>query len=321
MAPEIYRGERYDSRADLYSLGIVLYKLRNHNRLPFLSLDKQLITYRDKENALTKRMDGEELPPPAEAGDIFAQVILKACAFNCKDRFSNAKEMRKALEDVRAGKIPEFLKEKAAEQAEDDSQSTASQTKPRYPDTENVSEEVSNESGTGRKNRTLMVSAIVLAVAVCVVFGTFAWVMRKDKKTKTSYDSQQLAYELNRIQERATTISEELNGYNWVEDPQKRIQYFDSSWQLMKVLVYPAASDEGVYEEYYYWYGKCFFAYIWTDETIDYYYYNKDGELIRWIDSNDVCHDYETDNDEYVERGERYWNNSVEEMERVQNAV
>jgi serine/threonine-protein kinase len=106
-----------------------------------------------------------------------------------------------------------------------------------------------------------------------------------------------------------------------VEDPQKRIQYFDSSWQLMKVLVYPEASDEGVYEEYYYWYGKCFFAYIWTDETIDYYYYNKDGELIRWIDSNDVCHDYETDNDEYVERGERYWNNSVEEMERVQNAV
>jgi serine/threonine-protein kinase len=278
-------------------------------------------------------MDGEELPPPEEAGDIFAQVILMACALNRKDRFSSAKEMRKALEDVRAGKIPEFLNEKAAEQAEDDSQSAASQTKNRYPDTErhlkedsedhseNVSEEVSNESATGRKNRPLIVSAIALAVAVCMVFGTFAWVMRKDKKTKTSYDSQQLAYELKRIQERATTISEELNGYNWVEDPQKRIQYFDSSWQLMKVLVYPEASDEGVYEEYYYWYGKCFFAYIWTDETIDYYYYNKDGELIRWIDSNDVCHDYETDNDEYVERGERYWNNSVEEMERVQNAV
>ena len=49
MAPEMYKGEAYDSRVDIYSLGIVLYKLRNHNRLPFISLEKQLITYRDKE--------------------------------------------------------------------------------------------------------------------------------------------------------------------------------------------------------------------------------------------------------------------------------
>lgn len=58
MAPEMYKGEAYDSRVDIYSLGIVLYKLRNHNRLPFISLEKQLITYRDKENALNKRMAG-----------------------------------------------------------------------------------------------------------------------------------------------------------------------------------------------------------------------------------------------------------------------
>lgn len=47
MAPEMYRGEEYDHRVDIYSLGIVLYRLRNHNRLPFINLEKQLITYRD----------------------------------------------------------------------------------------------------------------------------------------------------------------------------------------------------------------------------------------------------------------------------------
>ena len=45
MAPEMYRGEQYDSRVDIYALGLVLYKLMNHNRLPFLNLEKQLITY------------------------------------------------------------------------------------------------------------------------------------------------------------------------------------------------------------------------------------------------------------------------------------
>ena len=29
MAPEIYKGEKYDSSIDIYSLGIVLYKLMN----------------------------------------------------------------------------------------------------------------------------------------------------------------------------------------------------------------------------------------------------------------------------------------------------
>ena len=101
MAPEMYKGEAYDARVDIYSLGIVLYKLRNHNRLPFISLKKQLITYRDKEEALNRRMAGEELPPPAEAGEAFADVILRACAYDRHDRYESAEEFRMALEQVR----------------------------------------------------------------------------------------------------------------------------------------------------------------------------------------------------------------------------
>ena len=32
MAPEMYRGEQYDSRVDIYALGLVLYKLMNHKQ-------------------------------------------------------------------------------------------------------------------------------------------------------------------------------------------------------------------------------------------------------------------------------------------------
>ena len=35
MAPEVFHGKDYDHTVDIYSLGLVLYKLLNNNRLPF----------------------------------------------------------------------------------------------------------------------------------------------------------------------------------------------------------------------------------------------------------------------------------------------
>ena len=88
---------------DIYALGLVLYKLMNHNRLPFLNLEKQLITYRDKENALTRRMSGETPPPPVDAGEAFGSVILKACAYDAKERYQTPEKFREALEEIRYG--------------------------------------------------------------------------------------------------------------------------------------------------------------------------------------------------------------------------
>ena len=104
MAPEMYRGDSYDRRADIYSLGIVMYKILNHNRLPFLNLEKQFITYRDKENALTRRMSGEALPRPADAGEALGRIICKACACAPEERYQSPQEFREALEDLQAGR-------------------------------------------------------------------------------------------------------------------------------------------------------------------------------------------------------------------------
>ena len=113
MAPEMYRGEDYDNRADICSLGLVLYKLMNHNRLPFLDLDKQLITYRDKENALNARMNGQPMAPPAEASEMFARIILKACAFDPDRRYKNASILKHDLEVLCFGTaVPEEEAEK-----------------------------------------------------------------------------------------------------------------------------------------------------------------------------------------------------------------
>ena len=103
MAPEMYRGEQYDYKVDIYSLGLVLYKLRNNNRMPFMSLEKQLITYRDKETALAKRMTNEKMSAPVQASADLSKVILKACAYHREDRYDSPEEFRKDLERVAAG--------------------------------------------------------------------------------------------------------------------------------------------------------------------------------------------------------------------------
>ena len=103
MAPEMYKGEPCDSSVDIYSLGIVLYRLMNKNRLPFLNMRKQLITFHDKEEALTLRMSGEPLPRPVDASSELAEIILRACAYDVKERYQDPEQMREDLERLRRG--------------------------------------------------------------------------------------------------------------------------------------------------------------------------------------------------------------------------
>ena len=98
MAPEVYLSKPYGSAVDIYSLGLVLYKFMNDNRLPFLPSAPNPITFADRENALCQRMKGEILPPPANASKEFADIILKACAYKPEERYRTAADM---LEDIK----------------------------------------------------------------------------------------------------------------------------------------------------------------------------------------------------------------------------
>ena len=104
MAPEVYGGRKYGSNVDIYSLGIMLYRLMNNNRLPFLPPYPEKIRYADTEKANLRRITGEELPLPCNAQDELGEIILKACRFDPKDRYQHASEMRRALENYKAGK-------------------------------------------------------------------------------------------------------------------------------------------------------------------------------------------------------------------------
>ena len=103
MAPEVYRGGVYGFSVDTYSLGVVMYRLLNNNRLPFLPQPPEPITYSQRETALAKRMGGEQPPAPVNAGGRLGEIVLRACAFAPEDRYSSPGQMRQELEAIQYG--------------------------------------------------------------------------------------------------------------------------------------------------------------------------------------------------------------------------
>ena len=377
MAPEIYKGEKYDSSIDIYSLGIVLYKLMNQNRLPFLSLDKQLITYRDKETALARRMAGEKMPAPVNASAAFSHIILKACAYEPGKRYRKPEDMLRDLEKLRLAPVnaeKEWEKSQweltnsaelerdqrryAPQEPEDRMERThvaedpqiekavreeeAQLRKPAKNAVKNYEKQSVNASSTKRKKQQRSgwdqerqispwtVSLIVVALAACIIIGVYMKLIHDENRKAQNTENVMEVLETNdnstaqidefstsiqTIKEQANTIVSELPDCEEVGKEGDRLRYYDSNGKLVKALIYPETSEDGVYEEYYYWDERLFFAYVWTGNKKELYYYDKRGKLIRWIDTDGTVHDKENDSTEYTKRGEKYWKNALEQLD------
>lgn len=100
MAPELYLAKPYDKTVDIYSLGLVLYKAVNKNRLPFYP-QEGAYTKEVCQEALEKRISGQTLDFPAKASLDFGQIILKMCAYRAQDRYQSAENLLRALERIK----------------------------------------------------------------------------------------------------------------------------------------------------------------------------------------------------------------------------
>ena len=111
MAPEVYKGQQYNSSVDMYSLGILLYRLVNNNRSPFLPPAPAPISYTDKENAEMRRLAGERFPDASLASPELMSIIRKATAYNATERYKSATEMRDDLARWALGKTPSAMED------------------------------------------------------------------------------------------------------------------------------------------------------------------------------------------------------------------
>ncbi len=97
LSPEQARGERVDSRSDLYSTGCLLYELLT-GRPPFTGDSPVAIAYQHvRENPVPPSRVDPDVPGWADA------IVLKAMAKSPADRYQTAADMRADLQRAAAG--------------------------------------------------------------------------------------------------------------------------------------------------------------------------------------------------------------------------
>lgn len=109
MAPEQAMAKDIDLRADLFSLGLVLYKMTTH-QLPFEGENEFQI--------YNKLVQGKVLPPKKHnprIPDSLDELILKALRKRPQERFQDAFELRNALAQVLAELAPGYSNSRLAQ--------------------------------------------------------------------------------------------------------------------------------------------------------------------------------------------------------------
>ena len=202
MAPEMIRMEKYGKNVDLYALGLTMYELLNHGRIPFLPPFPEPFYPMDREEAMIKRLMGEEFPDISGIGELNA-IIKKACHADPSQRYNDASEMKEALlhlgktihEDTREEKESFIFDEKTSQ-----GESLFKEDKPLFEEqsTMGAFNDLPFEKESKPKPKGISIKDVLDYV-----------VTRFNIENKTDLSKDKLAYQ--RLED---TISKEMNNFN-----------------------------------------------------------------------------------------------------------
>ena len=92
MSPEEFWNGTCTAASDVYSIGLVMYFCVSGGKLPFQP-DKDELTAEERASTLRRRMSGERIEVPKNAGKSLGAIIEKAVSFNAENRYASAADM------------------------------------------------------------------------------------------------------------------------------------------------------------------------------------------------------------------------------------
>ncbi len=254
MSPEIFHASpNSDLRADIYSLGMVMYRLMNNNRPPFVDAYAPNISGDQLSSSDQRRLHGDniDMPPCNCHNNLLSEAILKACKYDPNERWQSPTEFKKYLLKIKTGEsndetigVNRIRRNNASNRSDSAPIGNASEYKfNKNPSQPGNDGSVSNDSANKVMIGIIVVLSAILILVLVMFYGNASGKNNEESSMESYLESSESSVssvfqESVLVPEKSVTIPEETSVVIPAVQPSVEISQEDSIIETVKMVSY-----------------------------------------------------------------------------------